>query len=208
MSDDAGTAEPDAIGSTSPEAESNGSVTDSTEGEKVDAGKKGRKAAPAERPPERLGLVAGLIAVVVLAGMVGWLGFRAYEGHTAEAKRYLFLQVARQCAVNLSTVDYEHADADVQRILDLATGNFYDNFSHRSKAFAESVKQARSKSVGTVAEAAVESQGGDVGHVLVAVTVKTSNPGTTEEHEQAWRMRITVHKIGDGGKVSNVAFVS
>lgn len=212
MADDAGTPDPDASGSTadgtSPEADLTGSVTASAEGGRADAAGNGTQVAPAERPVERWALVAGLIAVVVLAGLVGWLGFRAYEGHTAEAKRNLFLHAARQCAVNLSTVDYEHADADVQRILDSATGTFYDNFSHRSKAFADSVKRARSKLVGTVAEAGVESQAGDQGKVLVAVTVKSSNPGAPEEQPQAWRMLITVQKMGNGAKVSNVAFVS
>jgi Mce-associated membrane protein len=211
MADDAGTPDPDASESTtegtSPAAEPNGSITDRTEGERADAAK-GTQAAPAERPVERLALVAGQIAVVVLAGLVGWLGFSAHEGHTAEAERSLFLQVARQCAMNLSTIDYEHADADVQHILDSATDTFNHNFSHRLKAYADNIKQARSKLVGTVNEAGLEPQAGDQGQVLVAVTVKRSTPETGEEQPQFWRMRITVQKTGDRAKVSNVAFVS
>jgi Mce-associated membrane protein len=208
MADDAGTRDPDASGSTadgtSPEAKRKGPVTDSNAGEKLDAATNGRQAVPAQR----LALAAGLIAVVVLAGLVGWLGLRGYESHAADAKRNLFLRVARQCAVNFSTVDYEHADAEVQRILDLATGTFYDNFSRRSKAYVDNVKQAQSKSVGTVTEAGLEPETGDTGQVLVAVTVKTLGPGTSEQEPQAWRMRITVQQVGDGAKVSNVAFVS
>jgi Mce-associated membrane protein len=215
MADDAATPDPKVGGPTadwnSPEEEEqlNGPITEGIESEGADSAEESTQARPAKRPVsvERLALVAGLVAVVVLTGLVGWLGFRAYEGHIAEAKRNLFLQVARQCAVNLSTVDYEHADADVQRILDSATGTFYDNFSHRSKAFVDNVKQAHSKLVGTVAEAGLESQAGDEGHVLVAVTVTSSNPGTGEEQPQNWRMRITVQQMGDGAKVSNIAFV-
>jgi len=200
MADDAAT----------PDLEGRGSTADDSERESADAPEKSTQAALAKHPipVERLALVAGLAAVVVLAGLVGWLGFRAYEGHTAEAKHNLFVQTARQCAVNLSTIDYEHADADVQRILDSATGTFYDNFSQRSKVYADNVKHARSKMVGTVAEAGLDSQAGDEGRVLVTVNVKTSNPGMVEEQLQAWRMRITVQKMGDEAKVSNVAFVS
>jgi Mce-associated membrane protein len=210
MADDAATPDPQMSGSTadgtSPEQELNGSSTD----EGADAAAESTHAAPAKHPipVERSALVAGLVAVVVLTGLVGWLGFRAYQSHTAEAERNLFVQVARQCAVNLSTVDYEHADADVQRVLDSATGTFYNNFSHRSKAFVDNVKQARSKLVGTVTEAGLESRAADKGQVLVTVNVKTSNPGAVEEQPQAWRMRITVQKMGDEAKVSNVAFVS
>lgn len=159
-------------------------------------------------PAERWALLAGLTAVVVLGALVGWLGFRAYESRTAELQRNLFLQVARQGAVNLTTFDYQHVDADVQRILGSATGTFYDNFSHRSRSFIDTVKHSQSESAGTVTEAGVESQTRDEGQVLLAVTVKTVNSGSAEQKPQALRMRITVHKVGDGGKVSNVAFLS
>ncbi|MBS4727109.1 mammalian cell entry protein [Mycobacterium sp. SM1] len=157
---------------------------------------------------QRWAMAFGLTVVAVLAGLAGWLGAGAYHAHATEAKRHLFLQVARQCAVNLSTVDYEHADTDVQRILDLAAGTFYDNFSRRSTAYVENVKQARSRSVGTVTEAGLEAETGDQGLVLVAVLVKALSPGPGEEQSQAWRLRITVQKRGAGAKVSNVTFVS
>ena len=43
--------------------------------------------------------------------------------------------------------------------------------------------------------------------MLVAVTVNTSNAGAPEQQPRAWRMRITVQKVGDEAKVSNVEFV-
>jgi Mce-associated membrane protein len=157
--------------------------------------------------PERWALVVGLTGVVVLGALVGWLGFRAYESHTAEVQRVLFLQAGRQGAVDLTTFDYQHVDADVQRILGSATGTFYDNFSHRSRSFIDTVKRSQSRSAGTVTEAGVESQTRDEGRVLVAVTVKTINSGSAEQEAQALRMRITVRKLGDGAKVANVAFL-
>ena len=69
------------------------------------------------------------------------------------------------------------------------------------------VKQAQSKSVGTVAEAGLVSESENGAEVLVAVTVKTSNAGAPEQAPRAWRMRITVEKVGDEAKVSNVRFV-
>lgn len=157
-------------------------------------------------------LTAGLLAVVVLAGLVGWLGFRAYQAHNAEVQRGMFLQTARKCAVNFTTFDYQHVDADVQRILDSATGKFYDDFSRRSRSFIDVVKQARSSSVGAVTEAGVESQQGDEAQVLVAVRVQASKPGSdsgrAEEPPEGWRMRITVRQAAGQPKVSNLAFVS
>ena len=155
----------------------------------------------------RLATIAGLVVVVALAGLTGWLGFRTYESHKADEQRKLFLQVGRQGALNLTTIDFQQADADVQRILDSATGTFYDDFQKRAQPFVDVVKQAQSKSVGTIAEAGLESESDNEAQVLVAVTVKTSNAGAPEQEPRAWRMRITVQKVGDEAKVANVEFV-
>jgi Mce-associated membrane protein len=163
-----------------------------------------------KKPPmsvARIALVGGLTVVVALGALCGWLGYRVYQSHQAEQLRELFVQVGRQGALNLTTIDFAHADADIQRILDSATGTFYDDFAQRSKPFVDVVKQAQSKSVGTVTEAGLESENGDQAQVLVAVAVKTSNAGAAEQAPRAWRMRISVQKVGDQAKVSNVEFV-
>lgn len=164
--------------------------------------------AKAQMSHVRLATILGLVTVVALAGLCGWLGFRAYEARKAADERNLFLQVGRQAALNLTTIDFEHADEDVQRVLDSSTGTFYDDFQARAQPFKEVVKQAKSKSVGTIAEAGVESETPDGAEILVAVTVKTSNAGAAEQEPRAWRMRITVQKVEDEAKVANVRFVS
>ena len=109
---------------------------------------------------ERIALVVGLVAGVVLAGLVGWLGFRTYEADNLDAQRSLFVQAASQGAVNLLTVDYQHADADAQRILDSATGKFYDSFARRKQSYIDNAKRMRSQSVGTATDAGLESRNG------------------------------------------------
>jgi Mce-associated membrane protein len=151
-------------------------------------------------------LVAGAVIVATLAGLTGWLGYRAYQKHEAGAQRELFVQTARQGAVNLTSINYTEVDADVQRILDLATGAFRDDFEQRSKPFIEVVKAAQSKSEGTVTNAGLESQNADAAQVLVAVAVKSRTAGG-EEAPREWRMRIEVRSVGDDAKVSNVVFV-
>jgi Mce-associated membrane protein len=151
--------------------------------------------------------VWGLVMLIGLGGLVGWLGFHGYRAHQAQQQRDVFVQVARQGALNLTTIDWQHADADVRRIMDSATGAFYDDFANRSKPFIEVVKKAQSTSVGTITEAGLESQSGDEAQVLVALSVKSSNVGGVEEEPRNWRMRISVQKLGDQVKVSNVAFV-
>jgi Mce-associated membrane protein len=155
----------------------------------------------------RLATLMGLAVVTVLTTLVGWLGFTAYQRHQAAERRELFVAVGRQGALNLTTIDWQHADADVKRVLDSATGTFYDDFAKRQQPFIEVVKKAQATSKGTITEAGLESESGDEAQVLVAVSVKTSNIGAAEQEPRAWRMRISVQKSGDQAKVSNVAFV-
>jgi Mce-associated membrane protein len=176
--------------------------------EEADKGDKGDTPTAKRRlSPARLALVLGLIIAMALAVLVGWLGYRAYQSHQAQDQRRLFVQVGRQVALDLTTISYTEAEADVQRILDVSTGSFYDDFQKRSQPFIEIIKRAQSKSVGTITEAGLESQDGNKAQVLVAVAVKTSVAGTDEPHPRSWRMRIIVEKVGDGTKVSNVEFV-
>jgi Mce-associated membrane protein len=157
--------------------------------------------------PVRRATLFGLAVVVALAGLTGWLGFRAHQSQQAQAQRSQFLQVARQGALNLTTIDWQHADADVHRILDGATGEFYDDFAKRSQPFIEVLRQAKATTVGKITEAGLESETPDSAQALVAVSVQTSNSGESDQIPRAWRMRITVQKVRDQVKVSNVGFV-
>jgi Mce-associated membrane protein len=163
---------------------------------------------PKLRRPSRVGwaLLAGSVAVATLGGLAGWLGYRDYDKHRADAQHTLFLQTARQAAVNLTTLSYTEVETDVQRVVDLATGSFRDDFQQRSKPFIEVVKAAQSQSQGTVTEAGLESAKRDWARALVAVEVK-SKTAAGEQPPREWRMQIDVEAVGDGAKVSSVVFV-
>jgi Mce-associated membrane protein len=165
-------------------------------------------AADSPAPSVRRAMLLGAAFVVSLSVLVGWLGFRAYQAHQEQALQSQLLQAARQGALNLTTIDWQHAEGDMQRILDGATGQFRDEFASRSQPFIDAVKQAKSTSVGTITEAGLESEESGHARVLVAVAVKTSTAGAPEQDPRAWRMRITVQKDGDQAKVSNVEFVA
>jgi Mce-associated membrane protein len=170
--------------------------------------------APRDRPSFRSSwtvrkqvIAAGVAIVIALSCLVGWLGYQAAESRRAAAQTAQFVEVGRQGALNLTTIDWQHADDDVERILASASGTFYDDFARRSQPFIEVVKQTKSKSVGTISEAGLESTVGDQAQILVAVNVKTTLQGSPEAAPRSWRMRITVKKQGDEMKVSNVEFV-
>jgi len=88
----------------------------------------------------RLALIIGVIMIVSVGALAGWLGRRAQQSlHTAQRKA-LYVQIARQAAVNLTTIDWQETDRDVERILDDATGTLHDDFANRSQAFIDVVR--------------------------------------------------------------------
>jgi Mce-associated membrane protein len=152
-------------------------------------------------------MTVALLILGALGALTAWLSLQAHESHQRAQQREVFLQTARQGALNLTTISYTEVDADIKRILDSATGGFYDDFQKRSQPFVDVVKQAQSKSQGAIAAAGLESVQGDGAQAIVSVAVTTSNAGAAEQQPRAWRMRISVQEVGDTAKVSNVEFV-
>jgi Mce-associated membrane protein len=174
----------------------------------VDGDHVSQNRAPAwvSRIPKPIAVVVAII--VALLGVGGWLGFRLHQDDQVRAQRNLYVQVARQTAINLTTINYTEVDADIKRVLDSATGDFHEEFQNRSQPFVEVVKKVQSKTEGTIAEAGLLSYTKDQAQVLVAISVKTSMAAAPPDQEpRRWRMRLTVDKNGDGAKVSKVEFV-
>lgn len=156
----------------------------------------------------RQAVVCGLVVVTVLAGLVGWLGYRMDQSRRSDQERAVLLQAGKQAALDLTTIDYNRADADVARVLNSTTGKFHDDFQKRSQPFLEMVKKTQSSSVGTIAEAGLESVENDAAQVLVAVQVKTTSAVDPNTHPvKGWRMRIDVQRVGRDVKVTNVEFI-
>ncbi len=157
--------------------------------------------------PVRLALAVGLVVVVGVAALAAWLGSQAHRQHQQDLARMAYLQVGRQAAVDLTSVDYTRVEADVHRVLAASTGTFHDDFERRSPPFIQEVLRTRTKSVGTVAEAGVESADGVEAKVLVAVKVTTTRAGSADQRVKGWRMRIIVQRVGSDIKVANVEMI-
>ena len=145
---------------------------------------------------------------MILAVLCGLSGYRVYQDRAADRMRELFVETGKRVAVDVTTIDHLHAESDVRRVLDSATGTFRDDFSGRSAALIDVVRRTQSTSVGTVTEAGLESVSGEEGRVLVSIAVTTRNFGVAEQQPRYWRMRLTLVREEDAAKVSKVDFVS
>lgn len=183
-------------------------VTDSPADGDSSSSAGGDTSAPAHHRTLRSAALLGSGMAAAMLAVLGWLGVQNYTGHREVTVQAQFVQAARQGALNLTTIDWRNAEADVDRIVNGAAGGFQEDFSSRADAFAEVVKQAQSTSVGTVIDAGLESHTIDTGRALVAVSVTTTTSTEAEQPPRTWRMRITVQRVGgDEMKVTNVEFV-
>ena len=107
-----------------------------------------------------------------------------------------YVEAGKTVALALTTVDYRTVDRDVQRILDNATGAFYDDFKDRSAVFKRIVLDAKSTSTSTIAEARLDSHDAGRARVFVALSTTTTNAGQPISPPQAWRLFVTV----EGGR--------
>ncbi|BBX29747.1 Mce protein [Mycolicibacterium alvei] len=216
MADDSADAEPTEAEESSPSAPEAEAVEQPEEADEVADGEAAEDAsdvtehtAPERRRflPSSPAAVVGGVLVVALMALTGWLGYDYYQVHQEQQRRDMFMETARQGATNLTSIDWEHAEDDIQRVLDSSTGRFYDDFEKRSKSFLDVVKQIKSKSVGTVTASGLESYSEDTADVLMSVTVRSTNAGVPEQAPQVWRMVLTVQDIDGKAKVSNVEFI-
>jgi Mce-associated membrane protein len=153
------------------------------------------------------GAIAVSVAIAAVTALAASLGWQTLQAHDTQQHRDVVLQVGRQAAINLTSIDYTTVDTDIQRVLDGSVGTFHDEFQTNASAFANVVRQAQTKTHGSVTEAGVESIDGDTAQLLVTASVQTSSAGAPEQQPRIWRMRITVAQTPGGAKVSNVGFV-
>ncbi|CAM3220455.1 hypothetical protein MYCO108962_07400 [Mycobacterium colombiense] len=155
--------------------------------------------------------VAWKAAVIVLiCAFVAASGYMMWNRHQVnERKQHAanFIAGARQGVVNLTSMDFNKAKEDVQRVIDSSTGQFHDDFQARAKDFTTVVEQSKVVTQGTVNAAAVQSINGDAALVLVAATSHITNAAGAKDEPRNWRLKVTVKNDGGQYKMSNVEFI-
>ena len=103
------------------------------------------------RPHGRTLALAGLLlAAAACAVLIALTLPRLSDAGEADARRTEVLQAARQQAVNFTTLDYQHLDRDLGRVLRGATGQFRAQFSSGIKDLEELVTANKAVSDGQV----------------------------------------------------------
>jgi Mce-associated membrane protein len=200
------------------DAEADADTTDSDEAEATDeAAETAETPEPTEFQPAgrrlrapKVSLTLSITAVVAIVGLLGASGWMAWQHHYVMKDRQraaAYVATARQGVINLTSLDFNKAKEDVQRVLDIATGDFKDEFQKRAEDFAAVVKDSKAVTEGSVAATAVESMNNDSAVILVLSNERVTNIAGAKDQPRTFRFRVSVVHDGDDLKVSKVEFV-
>lgn len=174
-----------------------------------------------EQPPrrQRLAASARLRAVLVSAGVLALVLFIVAGGFLYRQRstntrldntREQVVAVARQEAVNMMSLSYNTADADLKRILSLATGPLAQQFDSQRSTIGGFLSQAKSTSRAQVQSAGLMSLGTDHATVLVSadatVTNNASSDAGLKNVVKHYRMAMKVQRVHGQWLVSDVEF--
>ena len=154
-------------------------------------------------------LSALLLILVVGVAVINVLLFTADRDHSAEQDdRIAFVQAAKQGVVNMTSIDFNNARRDVQRVIDGSTGEFRKDFEGRSASFVDVVTKSKVSTEGEIQNAGIEKVNSDGSAVvLIASTSKVNNEAGAQNEQRAWRLRVTVMPSEGQLKMSKVEFV-
>lgn len=160
----------------------------------------------------RMGLkfVAASLVILLSLGLFGAGGWMIWHHHQVVAQQQRsaeFVAAARQGVVTLMSLDFNHAEDDVKRIIDNTTGDFRKDFESQAPEFTDVAKQSKVVTEATVNAAAVQSMTKDTATVLVAVTTRVSNTASKQQEPRSWRLSVDVARDGGQIKLAKVEFV-
>ncbi|BBZ47769.1 hypothetical protein [Mycobacterium parmense] len=150
---------------------------------------------------------AVILLICAFVGAIGYMVWQTHEATERERRAANFVAGARQGVVNMTSLDFKNAKADVQRVIDSSTGQFRDDFQQRAKDFTTVVEQSKVVTQGTVNAAAVQSMDANSAVVLVAATSKITNAAGAKDEPRNWRLRVTVTDEGGQYKMSKLEFI-
>jgi Mce-associated membrane protein len=151
-----------------------------------------------------------LIGLVVAAVLLGIRDHNRRQSATSEAggtpTEQAVLAAARGEAVALTSLDYQTASTDLDRVLAGATGALRTQFEKEKSQLPSTLAKTKAVSRGTVLSSALSSISGSTATVMVAVdaNVSGSDTGTTGVLKH-YRFILTMQHVGNRWLANNVA---
>jgi Mce-associated membrane protein len=150
-------------------------------------------------------VLAVLLAVALAAAAL--TGQRWYDGRQLDAAHQAALAAAKQTTVDFMSISASTVDADLQRIVASATGDFRDEFTRGMPQVRAAVVENNVQSRGTVLRAGLVSGDRDSAVVLVAVDATVRNAGAPDGRLSHYRIQVDLALDAGRWLVSRLQFV-
>ncbi|WAC54061.1 hypothetical protein [Gordonia sp. SL306] len=164
---------------------------------------------PSLRRPTKRGIAVTVMSVITVAALVttALIGWHHHTATSEHERAQAFTAAADRGVTAITSLDFNNAQRDVQRILDQSTGAFYNDFKGRAKDFTSVIEQSKVTTKGKVTGSAVESMNGDDAVILVSAGSDVTNAAGAKQEPRTWRLRVTVSDVDGTMKISKVDFV-
>ncbi|MCV6963897.1 hypothetical protein BST27_02680 [Mycobacterium intermedium] len=161
------------------------------------------------RRPKRK-TVAAVVGIVLFCASVGASIYIVSQHRAATHKQQLaaeFTAAAREGVTVMMSIDATRPKADVQRIIDISTGEFKNQISAMSALMVQKAVDTKVSSKGTVEAIAVVSLSDDSAVLLVAARSDITNADNTHQPPAMWRMSVGITRDTGQLKLSKVDFL-
>ncbi|HEX3829989.1 MAG TPA: hypothetical protein VHV82_22220 [Sporichthyaceae bacterium] len=149
---------------------------------------------PTGRRWRRVMLPVLLVALVLSLALAVVQTVRLRHEHELSQARQQAVAAASNYAVDITTYDFSHLDAQFKKVQDESTGSFRSQYTDASAGLRDLIAKFKATASGKVLETAVES--GDAGHaqILLFVDQTVSNTNSTTPRVDRSRMKMGLEK--------------
>lgn len=148
-----------------------------------------------------------LVAVLALLGVSGWLLWLHHGADQERQRSAAFVAAAKQGVINVTTMDFNKAKEDIQRVIDSSTGKFREDYQRSASDFESVAKEAKAISDSSITLAAVESMQKDSAVVLVLGTERVTNAAGAKDEPRVFQFRVSVVRESGQLKISKIDLV-
>ena len=146
------------------------------------------------------------IALAALSVVVVFGALAVRSDRARESQRQEYVDGAVAGALALIDVHSATVDEDLETLQSLSTGTFADELKSGESAFVASIRDFAVDSDGRVDTAALASESGNSGVVLIAASAQVGN-SAGESSARTYRLRVGVEDVDGQVLMSSVEFV-
>ncbi|MGN6475370.1 MAG: hypothetical protein ACTHK4_17205 [Mycobacteriales bacterium] len=152
-----------------------------------------------------LALLIAVVAVLVATGVLAGIGLRhASHAKSVDDERTQVALIAGKYAVDFTSVDYRHLQADFRAAAKNATSVFAKKYLATVQVFAPLYTKGKVVQTTSVDLAGISSITPSSATVVVALKGVATNTKTNFPTQQLFRMEISLTKVGSRWLTSNV----